>query len=224
MQVLRAEAEPMPTRTTPAESGVELCVDAWGLDFLFTGSQKAFALPPGLAFAVASAEFVQRAKGLPDRGYYFDIELFEKWAAVNQTPTTPATNLLYALEAQMGDIAREGIERRWDRHLRMRDAVLEWAETPSDRREVDLRVVATEFARSPTVTTLELPKGVSSETVVAAVAARGFVIGSGNGKLHDTTIRIGHMGDHNIDGLTNCLAAVDAALNHVILGRAVHIV
>jgi len=204
--------------------GVELCVDAWGLDFLFTGSQKAFALPPGLAFAVASGEFIERSRGLPDRGYYFDIERYDKMAATNQTPTTPATNLLYALEAQLADIAREGIERRWDRHLRMRDMTLEWAETPSDTRDVDLRVVADEFRRSPTVTTIALPAGMKAADVVAAVAARGYTIGSGAGRLHDTTIRIGHMGDHTPDGVAACLAVVDDALTQLTRRRAVSIV
>ena len=50
-------------------AGAEITVDGWGLDFVFTGSQKAFALPAGLAFAVASSEFVERAKKVPDRGF-----------------------------------------------------------------------------------------------------------------------------------------------------------
>ena len=67
-----------------------------------------------------------------NRGFYFDVLQYEAFAAKNQTPSTPATSLLYALEAQMGDIGREGIERRWDRHLAMRDATVEWVEGGRD--------------------------------------------------------------------------------------------
>ncbi|HEX3867626.1 MAG TPA: aminotransferase class V-fold PLP-dependent enzyme, partial [Gemmatimonadaceae bacterium] len=130
--------------------GAEMCVDGWGLDFVLTGSQKALALPAGLAFAVASTDYVERAKRVRNRGFYFDIVQYEEYAAKHQTPSTPATSLLYAVEAQMGDIGREGIERRWDRHLAMRDATIEWAENVAARRGIDLGIVAPEGARSPT--------------------------------------------------------------------------
>ena len=192
--------------------GAEITVDAWGLDFVFTGSQKAFALPAGLAFAVASPDFVERAKRVRDRGFYFDVVQYEKYAEMNQTPTTPATSLLYALEAQMGDIGREGIERRWERHLAMRDATLEWVQAVSRRRGVDLSVVAPEGARSPTVTAISLPTGMVPRELLDAVLVRGYTLGSGYGDLKDTTIRIGHMGDHSVDGVKRCLHACESAI------------
>jgi aspartate aminotransferase-like enzyme len=192
--------------------GAEITVDAWGLDFVFTGSQKAFALPAGLAFAVASPDFVERAKRVRDRGFYFDVVQYEKYAEKNQTPTTPATSLLYALEAQMGDIGREGIERRWERHLAMRDATLEWVQAVSRRRGVDLSVVAPDGARSPTVTAISLPSGMVPRELLDAVLARGYTLGSGYGELKDTTIRIGHMGDHSVDGVKRCLHACESAI------------
>src|SRR5205814_4812550 len=133
--------------------------DGWGVDFLLTGSQKALALPAGLAFAVASAEYVERAKSANDRGFYFDIVEYDNYAQKNQTPSTPATSLLYALEAQMGDIGREGIERRWERHLHMQEATVSWVHGFRERRGVELRVVAPEGSRSPTVTVIALPNG-----------------------------------------------------------------
>src|SRR5215207_3359923 len=138
--------------------GAELTVDGWGIDFFLTGSQKAMALPAGLAFAVASAEFVDRAKTVRNRGFYFDIVEYEAYAQKHQTPSTPATSLLYALEAQMGDIGREGIERRWDRHIAMRDATIDWVYGMSARRGTELNVVAPDGARSPTVTVIKLPE------------------------------------------------------------------
>jgi aspartate aminotransferase-like enzyme len=195
--------------------GAEICVDGWGLDFMLTGSQKALALPAGLAFAVASAEYVERAKGVRDRGFYFDVLQYEAYALKNQTPSTPATSLLYALEAQMGDIGREGIERRWERHIAMRDATFDWVHSVAERRGIELGVVATEGARSPTVTVISLPTGITTKEVREAVTARGFTIGGGYGKLSETTFRIGHMGDHTVAGIRLCLQACEKAIVEV---------
>jgi aspartate aminotransferase-like enzyme len=192
--------------------GAELTVDGWALDFLLTGSQKALALPAGLAFAVASPDYVERAKHVSDRGYYFDVLQYEKYAEKNQTPSTPATHLLYALEAQMGDIGREGIERRWERHLSMRDATIEWVQGVSMRRGVDLTIVAPEGVRSPTVTVVAVPRGMRGPEVCEAVRARGFTIGGGYGDLKETTFRIGHMGDHTLEGLRRCLHVCENAI------------
>jgi aspartate aminotransferase-like enzyme len=137
---------------------------------------------------------------------------YEKYAQKNQTPSTPATSLLYALEAQMGDIGREGIERRWARHVEMQEATLAWIATMVERRGVDLRVVAPEGSRSPTVTVIALPEGMHGPEVSEAVKARGFTIGGGYGDLKDTTIRMGHMGDHTVDGVKRCLHVCEAAI------------
>jgi len=199
--------------------GAELVVDEWGLDFLLTASQKALALPAGLAFAVASAEYVERARSVRDRGFYFDVLQYDKFAAKNQTPSTPATSLLYALEAQMGDIGREGIERRWERHEAMRDITLNWLHGVAERRNIDIHVLAPEGARSPTVTVIVLPERVKGPDVCEAVKVRGYTIGSGYGQLKERTVRIGHMGDHTVEGLKRCLNACESAIAELAEGR-----
>ncbi|HEY2854967.1 MAG TPA: alanine--glyoxylate aminotransferase family protein [Gemmatimonadaceae bacterium] len=196
-------------------AGAELRFDAWGLDFVLTGSQKALALPPGLAFGVASSEFVRRAKQVSDRGLYFDVVEFEEFAAKNQTPATPALSLLYALDAQLADLLREGIERRWERHAAMRDATAAWLKRAVTRVDLEIDILAPEESRSPTVSTITLPENVKSSDVVKAVERRGFVIGAGYGKLKDTTIRVGHMGDHTLETLRGCLAECEDALRDV---------
>src|SRR5213078_5014657 len=105
--------------TSLAGSPVE--TDRWGgaggLDFVLTGSQKALALPPGLALGVASDRMLERAKTLEGRGAYFDLVTFAAAMAKFQPTNTPAISLLYALETQLGRIDREGgIEKRWARH------------------------------------------------------------------------------------------------------------
>src|SRR5467141_2756537 len=78
--------------------GSPVQTDDWKLDFAFTGSQKALALPPGLALGVASPRMLERAKTLPDRGLYFDLVAFEEATRKFQPTNTPAISLFYALE------------------------------------------------------------------------------------------------------------------------------
>src|SRR6185503_17087621 len=144
--------------------------------------------------------------------FYFDIVDYENYAQKNQTPSTPATSLLYALEAQMGDIGREGIERRWERHIAMRDATVEWVEATAERRGIDLGILAPDGIRSPTVSVITLPKGMLTKEVREAITARGFTVGNGYGQLADTSFRIGHMGDHTVEGLRRCLQVCEAAI------------
>jgi aspartate aminotransferase-like enzyme len=185
--------------------------DAWGLDFLLTGSQKAMALPPGLAFGVASERMMARARTLPGRGQYFDLVEFEGYGAKHQTPHTPAVSLLYALEAQMGRIAAEGVAARAERHAAMAERCWRWVEERGLRWGVGL--FAPEGCRSWTVTTLSLPAHRTGGAVVAGLGERGWTIGGGYGKLRDSTIRIGHMGDHTVAGVDALLGALEEVLD-----------
>jgi aspartate aminotransferase-like enzyme len=199
-------------------AGMPLEFDAWGMDFVLTGSQKALALPPGLAFAAASVEYVERAKSASDRGTYFDIVEFEKFVAKHQTPNTPAMSLLYALQAQLESIVTESIERRWARHEAMRVETERWV-TACAERGIELAMFAPAGARSATVSTITLPEGVTASAMVKAVAARGYTIGGGYGKVGERAIRIGHMGDHTLETLGGCLRACEEALSELIRKR-----
>ena len=199
-------------------AGSPLPFDEWAMDFALTGSQKALALPPGLAVGVASAEYMRTAATANGRGLYFDLVEFEAYAAKNQTPNTPAIPLLYALDAQLTRIAAETMETRWARHAAMAAQTWKWVGDAAHRLGLPLRVLAPAGARSATVTAVMLPPDVSGVTVAAEVAKRGFVIGAGYGKLRETTFRIGHMGDHTPDRLALCLDACEEALGALIPG------
>ena len=188
-------------------SGAPVEPDAWELDFVLTGSQKALALPPGLAFGVARESVLRRAEDNANRGIYFDFVEFERYIQKNQTPNTPALSLFFALDAQLERIRAETIEGRWARHAEMARRTWGWTEEMRDRG-LGLEVLAPEGYRSPTVTCIRLPTGWTGTRVTAALAARGYTIAPGYGTLKDTTIRIGHMGDHTVDEL-------DALLNEL---------
>lgn len=175
----------------------ELRPDAWGIDFLLTGSQKAFALPPGLSFGVASERMMARAAVAPKRGYYFDLEAFAKNHAKHQSPTTPALSVLFALEVQLRRMAEEGIEARWQRHTSMAETTYAWVEAMNDRG-VALEIVAPAGSRSPGVTAIRTPEGISGPDVTSGAKERGWLVGGGYGKLKPTTFRIGHMGEHTV--------------------------
>jgi len=184
--------------------------DAWSLDFVLTGSQKALALPPGLALGVAQPTALARAEMQDHRGVYFDLLEFESNIIKHQTPNTPALSLLYALRAQLERIDTETVAGRWQRHDLMARRTWEWVAGRADR---GLAILAPEGARSPTVTSITLPSNHTGPAVTAALKERGFVIGTGYGKLKETAIRIGHMGDHTVAELDALLEALGEVLD-----------
>jgi aspartate aminotransferase-like enzyme len=195
--------------------GAQLEVDAWGVDCAVSASQKALALPPGLAFAVASEQFLGAADAGTDRGVYLDLLEFDRHARNNETPATPAVSLMYALERQLAAIQCEGIEARWMRHEAMRAVTEKWVDRTREVRALDIRMLARPGARSPTVSVVTVPAGISAPVLVDRVASRGYTIGAGYGPLRETTFRVGHMGDHRVDDLEQCLAAISDALQEL---------
>lgn len=188
--------------------GVETLTDSWGPDFILTGSQKALALPPGLAFGVASDALLERSRQALHKGWYFDLVDLASQAEEYQSPATPAVSLLYAVETQMERIQEEGMKARWQRHLDMQQRTFDWVAGMRDAgAEVD--VFADEGHRSPTVSCLVMP---DAPTIVERVNEAGWVIGGGYGKLSESTVRIGHMGDHTVDELNALLEVVEGAL------------
>lgn len=192
--------------------GTPLEFDEWKCDFVLTGSQKALALPPGLAFAAASMDFVRGAKQARGRGVYFDIGEFDEFAAKNQTPNTPAVSLLFAADAQLKSIVAEGMEARWARHAAMRGEVERWTEGLAD---LGISIVARPGERSPTVSAIRLPAGITPHGFITDVRRHGYTLGAGYGALRETTFRIGHMGDHTLATVNGCLSACENALRAI---------
>src|SRR5882724_9071913 len=108
-------------------------MDELGLDVLLTGSQKALAMPPGLALFSASKKAMERAATVKGRGYYFDFLEFAKNQAEDMTPSTPSISHIYALQSKLDDIFAEGITARHARHAELNAMVHDWVV----RRELD---------------------------------------------------------------------------------------
>lgn len=185
-------------------AGAPVETDAWNLDFVLTGSQKALALPPGLALAVASERMIERAKLIPERGGYLDVLAYEAAAADHQPTNTPAIPQLYALETQLERIQAEGgVEARWRRHRAMQQAVERWVEGKGG--ELGFAFLPAEARRSPTVSCLRAPPEHHARDLVQLVKKRGWVLGTGYGNLKATTLRVGHMGDHTPEAVEQVL-------------------
>lgn len=192
-------------------AAMEVDADGWGVDWFLTGSQKALALPPGLAFGTPSERMMTRAATIPGRGQYFDLLEFDRYWQKHQTPTTPAVNLIYALVVQLRHIDEETMPARAARHWAMANRCWEWVGSEGSRW--GLSVLAPEGRRSPTVTTIRLPERLTGPEVAGRLKRRGWTIGAGYGKLKDSTIRIGHMGDHTVEGLEALLAVLAEELD-----------
>lgn len=187
-------------------SGARLEFDAWDLDVVFTSSQKAFALPAGLAFCAVSERAMQRASQVENRGYYFDFLLLDKYYQRHQTPATPAISLLYALDRQLEDMMAEGMENRFARHLAMRDRTLQWAGSRG------FSPYAAAGYESPTVTCLNNDRGIDIAALNKYLREQGMIISNGYGPLKGKNFRIAHMGDTQIEDLEELFTAIDQFL------------
>jgi aspartate aminotransferase-like enzyme len=154
-----------------------------------------------------------RSASLDGKGVYFDLVGFEDSLRKLNTPNTPALSLLFALEEQLRSIRDEGLEGRWARHAAMARKTWAWVERMREDRGIGLRVMAPTAFRSPTVTAIEVPEALSAPSLVGAMRERGWVIGGGYGKLKETSIRIGHMGDHSVWELERLLTTLEEVLH-----------
>jgi predicted phosphoserine aminotransferase len=184
--------------------GTELRVDEWGIDFALTSGQKAFALPPGIAFAACSDRVLERAAEIEHRGYYFDLLTLEKSLKKNNTPSTPPVSLMFAADAQLDAILEEGIENRWARHQALRDMTHQWALAR------DFGLYAQAGYRSNTVTTVDnRERGIDVFALETYMAERHYAIDKGYGKIKGDTFRVPHMGDMQMSLLEDFLGHID---------------
>lgn len=187
--------------------GIEFRTDDWGIDVALTSSQKALALPPGIAFAAVSDRVLERAAQIPHRGYYFDFIELDKSLQKNNTPSTPPISLMYAADQQLDEVLnKEGLENRWARHLAMQKATVGWAYAR------EFGVFAEEGFRSPTVTAVANGLGIDVDAMAKFMAGKAFAMDKGYGKIKGQTFRIAHMGDMQQETLQEVLDGLDAFL------------
>lgn len=185
-------------------SGVKLPFDEWGLDLLLTSSQKALAVPPGLAFAAVSDRLMERAATVPHRGWYFDFLQLDKYRQRSTTPATPAISLMRALSVQLDRIFAEGLEARYARHAFCGQMSREWA--VANR----FGLMAESGYESDTVTTVENGRGLDIGKLNGFLGSQEMQVANGYGPYRGKAFRIGHMGEVWPSDLERLFAAIEA--------------
>ncbi len=189
-------------------SVVPLPMDELGIDVLLTGSQKALAMPPGLALFSASKKAMARAATVPGRGYYFDFVEFAKNQAEDMTPSTPSIAHIYGLRSKLDDIFAEGVAARHARHTELNAMVADWVL----RRE--LGFFAPAGYRSKSLTCVANNQGLDVPALLANMKARhNLIIDGGYGKLKGQTFRLSNMGDETRETIGTLIAALDDSLD-----------
>jgi alanine-glyoxylate transaminase / serine-glyoxylate transaminase / serine-pyruvate transaminase len=194
--------------TVSSLASIDYRHDEWGVDVTIAGSQKGLMLPPGLSFNAVSAKAREASKTakLP-RAYWGWDEIIE----ANRTgywPTTPATNLLYGLDAALDQLAEEGMPAVFARHARYgkatRAAVAAWGLENQCANPADY---------SNALTAVRLPEGHDADAFRKVVLQRfDLSLGVGLSKLAGRVFRIGHLGDLNDLTLLGTLAGVEMGL------------
>jgi len=184
--------------------GSKIEMDAWGVDFLLTSSQKCLALPPGLSLVGVTDRALEKAKTVANRGWYFDLLRMEKHRIKNSTAMTPAVSLVYALDFQLDRIFAEGIENRFLRHSAMSQRVYGWA------LENGMTPFAEEGARSKTVATINNDRNLDIPQLNAFLMEKYQMrIANGYGDLKAKTFRIATMGETSMEDIDALLHAIE---------------
>jgi len=182
--------------------GVKIEMDAWGIDFLLTSSQKCIALPPGLSLAGTSDRALKKAESVENRGWYFDLLLMEKHRLKDSTPMTPVIPLIYALDFQLDRIFTEGLDARFARHTAMSQKVYDWALAN------ELQPFPADSFRSKTVVTIKNDKKWVIGDLNKFLLQRGMRIANGYGAIKDVTFRIATMGETSLKDVDNLLVGL----------------
>ncbi len=183
-------------------------VDEYGIDILFTGSQKAFGVSPGLYMLWAGPKALDRRKSLdaiPE--FYVD---FEKWQPVMDNPAkyfaTPAINLVWALKESVRIMKEEGLEARYLRHKKNSNAIRSGLEA------IGFKILAKEPYRAVTLSNLIYPDSVDDAIFRAKALEEGIIVAGGLGPYTGKMFRFGHMGNADIHEFIATLAAIERAL------------
>ena len=185
--------------------------DEWGIDVILTGSQKARALPPGLALLTVSERAFARAESIEGRGYYFDFIEFLKNHQKGMTPSTPAIPQIHGLKYTLDKIFNEGVSARHARHAKLNEMVHSWVEDKGF-----ILLPEKQFA-SKALTCVKNNLGIDVAGFVKQLRVeKKLAIDGGYGKIKGETFRISNMGNETEETMSYLLNCMDEILpNHL---------
>jgi len=183
---------------------VPLETDAWALDVVVAGSQKALMTPPGLSLVAVSPAAWERCARTTTPRFYFDWARLRASLETGTTPFTPAVSLVVALDVALGMLLDEGLEAAFVRHAALGRACREGA------KAMGLELFSPDEERSAVVTAILTPEGVDARELVLALRERfGITVAGGHGDLAARMFRIGHIGYYDVFDITTALAAIE---------------
>ena len=187
---------------------MECHTDAWQVDLMIAGSQKALMLPPGLSFVSVSPKAWAKIESFDAPCFYFNLKMAKKKMAEFDTPFTPAHTLILGLRAALARIKEEGIENVWKRHKIMSEAC-----------QAGVKALGLElFSARPAegLTAFHVPAGVKDGDIRDKLTQRfGITTVGGQDKLKGKIIRIGHMGYMDELDVISGLAALEMVLSQL---------
>lgn len=186
---------------------VELEMDAWNLDVVVSGSQKAFMIPPGLSFLAFNDKALQVHENTRMPCYYWDVSQGVKYLEKGQTPYTPAISLYYGLQEALLMMQEEGWDRIIERHRNYKDMVRMAV------RAMGLQLLARDDCASHALTAVVAPESIGANRIRKYMLDQfKIVLAGGQQKLDNVIFRIGHLGYiHDLD-LLAVLAALEISL------------
>jgi aspartate aminotransferase-like enzyme len=175
-------------------------IDAWGLDVVCSGSQKGFMIPPGMGFVAVSAKAWEAYKTAKLPKFYLDLGKYRK----DNAPFTPAVNLIFALQASLAMMKREGLENIFARHHRHKDACRAAVQA------MGLDLYAPDGHGSPAITAVSTP---AAEKIRSIMKKKyDIVLAGGQDHLSGQVFRIGHLGFVCDRDILSALAALEGTL------------
>jgi aspartate aminotransferase-like enzyme len=195
-------------------TAVPIHFDALGIDVLLAGTQKAWALPPGLSVFTCSEAALKRSAKVGTRGYYFDFNEFQKNAEKNMTPSTPSIPHINGLSHKLDEFFAEGLKARYARHRTTNQMTREWAAKhgftlfPEAGCESISLTCLNNGAREGGIV-VDVPK------LQSAMKEKGVLIDGGYGKLKGKAFRLSNMGDETAETMTDLFTKLDASMEEL---------
>jgi len=186
-----------------AVGAMPLSMDAWDLDVVVTGAQKAWMIPPGLAMAAASDRAWAAAESATMPRFYFDLVKHRDALPKGQTPWTPAVGIFFQLEAALTLIEAEGWDNVYKRHAAC------GAAARAGLASMGFDLFADQAFASNSVTSALVPEGVEWSALNRELRARDLVLAGGQGKMKGKLFRIGHLGHVSVDDIVSAIEIIE---------------
>lgn len=192
-----------------ATAGVEEKMDEWGVDIILTGSQKALAVPPGLAILAVSERAMKKRETMGKIGFYYGDLL--RWRPTIQDATkyfaTHNTNYTFGLKKSLEIILSEGLQKRYKRHYENANYIRE------KMKGIGFEVFGNKNYLAPTLSLFIYPEGIDDEKFRFDLKQKGITVASGIKDLKGKVFRMGHMGEVKREDLDYAFDVIKSVLN-----------